>query len=702
MLPLTRYFLSAAFSVAVSGFVRATPVRFDLPSQPAAAALLAFAQQAKVEILFSSAGLKNISAPELRGVYEPEHAIARLLKGTGFTVTREAMGKYVVMAAVEKAGPDKNAEAPSVRALSPATSERGEVYVAGRVVELPPLTVSAATVERPWNYLKIPGYEILSRCKPSAVMRWAQEIERVHQWLGVMLPDEFRINRDVPTSVLLYDVQNKPEVSPEVVSDMLRKNGATDGKTIAYRSLPNMRLADKDAMGFFFILDPSVFGTLDTDSLGVSPIAIGCRPGGAKLKLAEEYVHYLAKNRTPALPDWFVDGVVDLFKTADFSGDAVVMGPMTWLTPAKTAEIRKSTIAAVYGIHLDPDESSPPIAESQADDAQLPPLAELFAATRNPDRDEVLRSEAVLFIRWGLDRKNQPRRDSLWTFIKRASTEPVTEEMFQECFGYGYADARLKIGDYLFNAVTKSLRLVPAETTELPPLTLQLATRLEIARIKGDWDRLEINYVKSHFPELTARYVEQARRTLHRAYDKGERDPRLLAIMGLCECDAGDDAAAGPLLEAAVQGGVVRPRVYYELARLRYLEARKKSELPGGKLTTAQAAAILQPLASARRQQPPLLEAYTLAAEVWARTDLALTRRELEVLDEGVQFFPWDARFIYQTAWLNVQHGFKSEAEALVSRGLKVNASDTLRLRLEKLRAELAAAAAPSQAVARP
>jgi hypothetical protein len=134
---------------------------------------------------------------------------------------------------------------------------------------------------------------------------------------------------------------------------------------------------------------------------------------------------------------------------------------------------------------------------------------------------------------------------------------------------------------------------------------------------------------------------------------------------------------------------VVRPRAYYELARLRYVEARTKSELSDGKLSAAQAAAVLQPLARVRRQQPPLLEAYALTAEVWGRTDLALTRRELDVLGEGVDFFPWNAPFIYQAAWLNAQHGFKPEAEALISRGLKVTANAALVARFEQLRATL-------------
>jgi hypothetical protein len=53
----------------------------------------------------------------------------------------------------------------------------------------------------------------------------------------------------------------------------------------------------------------------------------------------------------------------------------------------------------------------------------------------------------------------------------------------------------------------------------------------------GDFVRCHsvLKVVKAQFPALTQKYLEQARRTLMRAYDRGSRDPRLLAVIGLCE-----------------------------------------------------------------------------------------------------------------------------------------------------------------------
>lgn len=76
---------------------RGAPVQFDVPEQPASSALMMFAKQAGVEVLFSFDELKKVQANAVAGAHEPEEAIALLLRGTGFKATRNAMGKFVVV-----------------------------------------------------------------------------------------------------------------------------------------------------------------------------------------------------------------------------------------------------------------------------------------------------------------------------------------------------------------------------------------------------------------------------------------------------------------------------------------------------------------------------------------------------------------------------------------------------------------------------
>ncbi len=73
----------------------AAPVDFDVPAQPAPAALLAFSQQARVEVLFSYDELRPVTANAVQGKFEPEDALNRLLRNTGFAARRSLLGKFV-------------------------------------------------------------------------------------------------------------------------------------------------------------------------------------------------------------------------------------------------------------------------------------------------------------------------------------------------------------------------------------------------------------------------------------------------------------------------------------------------------------------------------------------------------------------------------------------------------------------------------
>lgn len=76
----------------------AARVKFDLPAQPAAEALLAFSRQADVEVLFPHDDLSRATSSPVQGEFEPETALIRLLDGTGFALRRNRDGKFIVAA----------------------------------------------------------------------------------------------------------------------------------------------------------------------------------------------------------------------------------------------------------------------------------------------------------------------------------------------------------------------------------------------------------------------------------------------------------------------------------------------------------------------------------------------------------------------------------------------------------------------------
>jgi iron complex outermembrane receptor protein len=97
-----RHFAWLAGLWTAAGF--AVPVEFNQPAPPATESLIAFSQQARVEVVFSYDDLRPVTTGAVIGRQEPEDALNRLLKNTGFAARRKSPGKFVVVAAARPMG----------------------------------------------------------------------------------------------------------------------------------------------------------------------------------------------------------------------------------------------------------------------------------------------------------------------------------------------------------------------------------------------------------------------------------------------------------------------------------------------------------------------------------------------------------------------------------------------------------------------
>jgi len=325
-----------------------------------------------------------------------------------------------------------------------------------------------------------------------------------------------------------------------------------------------------------------------------------------------------------------------------FNGDTITLGPTVWGSEFETRRIKRE--------------------RSKGDPMKITllPMPEFLAGRaiteepRDAVRIQLWFAQAELFIRWALEEHEDARHAAFWKFLDRSCTESVTEAMFRECFGAGFYEISDKLMLFVPTAISRTTTWRFAGTMQAPPLELRNATGGEIARIKGESERLEAGYVRVRSPERGA-YLNLGRRTLRHAYDLGDRDPRLLASLGLLECDAGNEAGAREFLELAVQGGVIRPRAYVELARLYFNAARARPAGAEGNFSADQAAAILAPLAAGRRQAPPLPETYELIADVWTHCATPPPPDEIVTLEEGMKFFPEQAKLRQHLAELQAK-----------------------------------------------
>lgn len=536
--------------------------------------------------------------------------------------------------------------APGLIAQQPsATGPRGDV------VELPPMMVEESISSVPWLYVNAGGIEFLSRCSAATtrnlVEAWLTKLQLVH----AVVPGTFLARTDVSTVFVLYAQDLRQTVSAEIQRQLQQ-----DRVGIA----PSMRLSDRDTHAAIAYIDETRF---DASTLSISP----------------NHVRYLLEGRVPELPSWFVDGIARFWRRADFVVDPITLGPLVWIDATET--------------------------DALAGDSDRPrtllPAAELFASgaalavqNRHPRRQQVRAATEELFVRWAIV-SGDATRAALWRLADHAATAPVTEEIFETCFGFGFSELRDRLSDYLPRAVKETKRIDPGKPPALPRIAIERATSNQIARVRGEWERLAIGHVQRRLPQVREPYIAQARRTLRRAYDAGDRDPRLLATLGLCELEAGNPTGAVPFLEAATHAGVVRPRAYHELAALRFAALQRRAP-EKRTFSFVELAPVLTPLRRAITQAPQLPECFALLAEAWSRCDVSPNASELAELETGARLFARRPAVGLPIATALAHHGRKAEAVAVLDACAPYATDDATRSDIARLREQLAPAPAPA------
>lgn len=536
----------------------------------------------------------------------------------------------------------------------------------GATVALPPMLVEESTASVPWLYVNAGGTEFLSRCSPSTTRHLAEAWTAKLQLVRALVPEEFLARMDVPGVFVLYAQDLDQTMSAEIQRELQGRGGRSGGGSSSrgggVNIAPSMRLSDRDMHASIAYIDEDLF-----DAAGLS--------------VSSGHVRFLLEGRVPGLPSWVIEGVERTYRRADLVLDPITLGPLVWGNQGETEALAR-----------DPNRPR-----------ALLPASELFApepaptADARPSRRAVVRAATQeLFFRWAAV-SGESMRTAFWQLATRAAEGPVTEEMFEAIFGFGFSELRDRLSDYLPEAVEEKAWIDPGKLPPRPRLEVERATPNQVARIRGEWERLAIGHVQRRLPQVREPYVAQARRTLRRAYDAGDRDPRLLATLGLCEIDAGNAAGARQFLEPAVAAGVVRPRAHYELARLRWDELGRG--VPESRqFSFAELAPVIEPLRRAVTQAPPLPEVFELLAEAWTRCEFSPTASEFAELEQGARLFGRRPAVGLAIARAMARHDRKGEAAVLLQAGASHVTDEGTRGAFARLRAELAAESAPEAA----
>jgi hypothetical protein len=304
----------------------------------------------------------------------------------------------------------------------------------------------------------------------------------------------------------------------------------------------------------------------------------------------------------------------------------------------------------------------------------LVPMRELLVSSFPSGKPEEYRrvweAQAELFMRWALSNRVKDGGDRLRRFVEAAGVRPTSEELFRLSFGMDYADAFDSLSDYLPLAVSDTLNMPSRE--DAPPQLMELrdATPAQIHRIKGEWARRTLRVIKEDYPRALPLYVEKTGKVLQGAYDRGERDPSLLASLALFRIDIGDVKGGQSILEQFPQAGASRPVAAISLANLHLLDALRQPKGPRGALGEEQAAGVLREISAVLQEPPPIEAAYVIAARVAEHLGRDPNDSERARLDEGARLFPRNSQLVIQSAAWDLRAGNAAGALSLTDLGM--------------------------------
>lgn len=119
----------ALLLAAIYGGNAAHAATFDIPAQPLAGALTAFARQSGWQILFNPEETRGLAAPALKGEIDNSAALAKLIAGSGLQIRPSGEGSYVIQRdATVKALPEMLIKGEQSKSYKP-----DEITIAGKL-----------------------------------------------------------------------------------------------------------------------------------------------------------------------------------------------------------------------------------------------------------------------------------------------------------------------------------------------------------------------------------------------------------------------------------------------------------------------------------------------------------------------------------------------------------------------------------------
>ena len=483
---------------------------------------------------------------------------------------------------------------------SPSIARTGDPVVvdAPDIFVLEPFEVNAV---RPWTYVRIDGYEILSVIDKVDTRIVAERMKADQRFAPLFIPDELRMTQAIPNVLVLQPLDDR-----EVIAK--------------FRS----RVRPGQPIDFALFNQGDCFHAFVSGA--TTGVVVKGRRSGANSPLAAHLISNFTLVR-PEPPAWYLEGLKYLLRNGNVVGDSLTLhGPQRIAPgPVPIEAILKTTPAELDRMRLQ--------------------------AKEERDRFEWL---SALFIHWGFFSDGGIRRETFLRFVGLASRQGLSDEVLKRSFGIGFDDLSWTLRTYQ-NVWWRSRRTIdlPDEmkAADESAVGIRPASQAEVARILSE------SYIALARGDVgipaDRRYLGKARELLTDAIDAWGQSNEIRGAFGLLYVAEGRSADAAETFEALASSDPnLRPRANYELSRLRYQSARQETG-PGGLLNEETTRHILFPLHQVLQADPKMEMAFQLAVAVWSHSTVRPESEDLALLERGARAFPGNAELIASIRALN-------------------------------------------------
>ncbi|MEZ5274847.1 MAG: hypothetical protein R3F07_00540 [Opitutaceae bacterium] len=478
-------------------------------------------------------------------------------------------------------------------AQTPSIARVGDAVAvdASNIFVLEPFEVNEV---RPWTYVRIDGYEILSVIDEVDTRIVAQRMQADQRFAPLFIPDELRINQTIPNVLVLQPLDDR-----EVIAKF--RTRVRPGQPIDFA------LFDQGDCFHAFV------------SGATTDVVVKGRRSGANSPLAAHLISTFTLVR-PEPPAWYLEGLKYLLRNGNVVGDSLTLhGPQRIAPgPVPIEAILKTTPAELDRMRLQ--------------------------AKEERDRFEWL---SALFIHWGFFSDGGIRRETFLRFVGLASRQSLSDEVLKRSFGIGFDDLSWTLRTYK-NVWWRSRRTIDLpdamKTADESAIEVRPASQAEVARILSE------SYIALARGDVgippDRRYLGKARELLTEALGAWGQTNGIKVAFGLLYVAEGRSAdAAGTFEELALTDPDLRPRANYEMARLRYRAALRETR-PEGLLDAETTRHILSSLNRVLQADPKMEMAFQLAVALWSHSAVGPSSGDLALLERGARAFPGNSELI--------------------------------------------------------